>query len=98
MSVNRAIGSLGDDEVSDRLAFRNVHYFAAGATLFGDDVQGAYQFDGMDYNGRNIHVQDEVMVCTDCHDVHRQELDLGTLRRLPRRCGDDGRRPPDSLR
>ncbi len=78
MSVNRAIGSLGDDEVSDRLAFRNVHYFAAGATLFGDDVQGAYQFDGMDYNGRNIHVQDEVMVCTDCHDVHRQELDLGT--------------------
>ncbi|MFN8378246.1 MAG: cytochrome c3 family protein [Anaerolineae bacterium] len=78
VSVNRAIGNLGDDEVSDTLAFRNVHYFAAGATLFGTDVKGAYEFADHEYNGRNIHVVDEVQVCTDCHDVHRQTLDLET--------------------
>lgn len=78
VSVNRAIGSLGDDEVGERLTFRNVHYFAAGATLFGNDVQGAYQYADHEYNGRNIHVPDEVETCTDCHDVHRQVLDLAT--------------------
>ncbi len=76
VSVNRAIGNLGDDEVSERLSFRNVHYFAAGATLFGNDVQGAYQYADHEYNGRNIHAVDEVETCTDCHDVHRQQLDL----------------------
>ena len=35
VSVNNAIknAGVGDNEVSDKLAFRNVHYFAAGATL-----------------------------------------------------------------
>ena len=71
VSVNNAIAKagVGDDEVSPDLAFRNVHYFAAGATLFGSDAAGAYQFDGMDYNGRNLHTED-FSTCTDCHDQH----------------------------
>jgi hypothetical protein len=78
VSVNRAIqgAGVGDDEVSERLAFRNVHYFAAGATMFGTEVKGAYEFADLEYNGRNIHVPGEVETCADCHDVHRQELDL----------------------
>lgn len=78
VSVNRAIGSLGDDEVGENLGFRNVHYFAAGATLFGGETQGAYQFADREYVGRNVHVEDEVATCSDCHDSHRQELDLDT--------------------
>lgn len=71
ISVNNAItrSGVGDDEVSDKLAFRNVHYFAAGATLFGTEVKGAYEFDGKEYNGRYMHVE-EAQVCTDCHVTH----------------------------
>lgn len=78
VSVNRAIqnSGAGDDEVSAALRFLNAHYFAAGATVFGTDVKGAYEFADEEYNGRNIHVAGEVETCSDCHDIHRQELDL----------------------
>ncbi len=55
-SVNRRIGDAADNDVTEGLGFANVHYFAAGATLFGDEVQGAYQFDGKEYAGKNAHV------------------------------------------
>ncbi len=55
VTVNNAIAAAkpkSDDEVvlkadgkTPALSFRNVHYFAAGATLFGDAAQGAYQYD-----------------------------------------------------
>ncbi len=51
------------------LSFRNVHYFAAGATLFGDAAKGAYQYDGQKYNGQNV--EHPLNKCTDCHDVHQ---------------------------
>jgi len=72
VSVNKAItgASVGDDEVSDKLSFRNVHYFAAGASLFGTEAKGAYEFDGKDYNGRNMHAEDAPQVCTGCHFQH----------------------------
>ena len=79
MSVNAAIrrASVGDDEVSDALTFRNVHYFAAGATLFGSEAQGAYQYEGKEYNGRNLHDgEGEAVTCSDCHDAHTGENDL----------------------
>jgi ferredoxin len=71
-SVNTAISraGVGDDEVSPDLTFRNVHYFAAGATLFGTEAQGAYQYEGSEYNGRNLHDGEDLTVCTDCHDQH----------------------------
>ncbi len=72
VSVNAAISKagVGDNDVSDSLSFRNVHYFAAGATLFGTEVKGAYEFDGKDYNGRNMHDGKEYTTCTDCHETH----------------------------
>ncbi|MCC6804327.1 MAG: hypothetical protein IT319_15705 [Anaerolineae bacterium] len=78
VSVNAAIqrSGVGDDEVSEDLAFRNVHYFAAGATLFGTEVKGAYEYEGMEYNGRNWHDGDDMTMCTDCHDAHTGELEL----------------------
>ena len=71
VSVDRAITSagVGDDEVSAHLRIRKPHYFAAGATLFGSEAQGAYQFAGQEYVGRNLHAED-VVACSDCHDQH----------------------------
>ncbi len=70
VSVNRAIGSLGDDEVGERLGFRNIHYFAAGATLFGNEAQGIYQYEGKEYNGRYLHAEDAPNTCSSCHYPH----------------------------
>lgn len=71
VSVNAAINAagVGDDEVSSALRFRNPHYFAAGATLFGTDAKGAYEYTGKAYNGRNMHVPNAA-TCVDCHDTH----------------------------
>jgi len=69
VSVNRVIGNLGDNEVSETLRFRNVHYFAAGATLFGTEVKGAYEYDGQQYSGRFMHVEG-FQTCDQCHDAH----------------------------
>jgi hypothetical protein len=71
VSVNQAIAraDVEDDVVSDALSFRNPHYFAAGATLFGSEVEGAYQYDGKEYAGRNQHV-DPLSNCVQCHDTH----------------------------
>jgi hypothetical protein len=71
--LNARIGDLAGDEVSEDLSFSNPHYFAAGATLFGTDAKGAYEFDGQSYNGRNMHVQG-FETCLACHDGHALEV------------------------
>jgi hypothetical protein len=72
-SVDRRIGDAGDDELAEGLGFANIHYFAAGATLFGNEVQGAYQYDGKEYVGRNAHVE-PYSNCTQCHSAHMLEV------------------------
>jgi hypothetical protein len=71
-SIDNAIknANVGPNEVSDALNFRNPHYFAAGATLFGTDAKGAYEFDGKQYNGQFKHVT-TFNTCVECHDVHK---------------------------
>jgi hypothetical protein len=73
--VNNVIRASGvkDDEVSDKLAFRNIHYFAAGASMFGTDVKGAYQFNDKEYNGRFEHARG-ADTCAGCHNVHELTL------------------------
>ncbi len=72
VSVSNAImaAGVGDDEVSEELAFRNPHYYSAGASLFGTEVQGAYEYDSMEYNSAFEHTRrfDE---CNDCHSPHQ---------------------------
>ncbi len=79
-SVNKAIkaSEAGDDEVSDKLGFKNVHYFPAGVTLYGTDAKGAYEYDGQSYNGFFAHVDETPLGCTDCHDTHTQQVKLDT--------------------
>lgn len=69
VSVNKSFGTTGQDEVSETLRFRNVHYFAAGATLFGTDAKGVYEYDGQTYVGQFMHVEG-FATCVDCHDSH----------------------------
>ena len=75
VSLNAAIkaSGAGDDDVSDKLSFKNPHYFAAGATLFGTEAKGAYEYAGQTYLGRNKHV-DAMSTCVNCHDTHSLEV------------------------
>jgi formate-dependent nitrite reductase cytochrome c552 subunit len=56
------------DTADPKISFKNIHYFAAGATLFGDAAKGAYQYDNQKYVGQNT--THPLNKCTDCHDVH----------------------------
>ena len=74
-SVNNALQGKEDDTVDTSIRFKNIHYFAAGATIFGNDAQGAYQYPGKEYVGQNTHASDKGKLnkCKDCHDVHALE-------------------------
>ncbi len=74
-SVNAALKGKDTDTVDAKIRFKNIHYFAAGATIFGGDVQGAYQYEGKAYVGQNMHASEEGKMnkCQDCHDVHALE-------------------------
>ena len=68
-SVNNAIEGLDPNAVAENLGFINVHYFAAGATLFGTEAQGAYEYAGQTYAGRFAHVEG-FDTCIECHSAH----------------------------
>lgn len=74
-TVNRALGTKELDTPDPSIRFSNIHYFAAGATLFGADVQGAYTYEGKEYVGQNMHADEDGKMnkCQDCHDVHALE-------------------------
>jgi hypothetical protein len=73
VSVNRVIGDNPADEIAEGLGFRNVHYFAAGATRYGSQAKGIYEYDGQDYNGYFEHAG-PADSCTDCHGTHTLEV------------------------
>jgi hypothetical protein len=74
--MNAKLAGKEDDVVPDPpLRFSNVHYFAAGASLFGDEAQGAYQYADKEYVGRNMHAPG-FQTCTECHSTHVQELEF----------------------
>ena len=55
------------------LGFINIHYFAAGASRFGTEVQGGYEFADKSYVGYFKHAEGFAS-CTDCHDAHELEV------------------------
>ena len=73
-SVNAALRGKEANTVDAKISFKNIHYFAAGATLFGNDAQGAYQYEGKEYVGQNV--THPLNKCKDCHDVHALEPKL----------------------
>ncbi len=75
VSMNKAIGDLVDDTVSGDLRFRNIHYRAAGATRYGTQAKGGYEYDGKTYVGLYPHDPDAT-VCSDCHTLHTFRVDV----------------------
>jgi hypothetical protein len=68
-AVNDATARLGDDQVDPKLQFINVHYAAAGATLFGAQARVGYEYAGKTYAGRFQH-RAPYNRCTACHETH----------------------------
>jgi hypothetical protein len=75
VSVNQQVDDIDPDMVTDTLRFLNVHYFAAGATLFGGEAAGAYQYAGKEYLGQNMHVPG-FNTCDGCHNTHELTVKL----------------------
>ncbi|MEO0562606.1 MAG: hypothetical protein AAF125_10850 [Chloroflexota bacterium] len=77
VSLNNAIMAVNvaDDEVAEGLNFRNPHYYSAGASWFGTEVQGAYEYDGMEYNSAYEHTR-QFNECTECHGAHTVEFEF----------------------
>ena len=75
--MNNSLRGKELDVVDPGVRFKNIHYFAAGATVFGGEVLGAYQYEGKEYAGVNLHAGEngeaKANKCADCHDVHALE-------------------------
>lgn len=69
VSVQKAVKGLEPDKVSEKLAFRNVHYFAAGATIFGTEAKGMFEYPDKTYAGKFNH-EGKLNTCSSCHDAH----------------------------
>lgn len=67
--------SSGEDIVSSKLSFRNIHYYAAAASQFGSLVQGGYEYEEKVYDARFAHV-DGYNACQTCHNPHSLEVRL----------------------
>ncbi len=49
--LDAVVAPIKDDAGKDVMfGFRNVHYFAAAATLYGSQVHGGYEYDGKTYD------------------------------------------------
>jgi hypothetical protein len=56
-------------ETKTNFGFSNVHYFAAGGTLYAGEVHMGYEYDGKVYDIKTQHV-DGFNTCLGCHDQH----------------------------
>jgi hypothetical protein len=72
-SVTKAIDGLDADKPDPKLAFLHVHYYPAGATLYGTEAKVGYEYAGKSYAGRFAHVP-ALNTCTSCHEAHSGEL------------------------
>jgi len=67
--VNDKVAGKPEDVPSSNLSFSNVHYLPAGATLFGTEAKGGFEYQGQVYDGFFEHHEDNNS-CTDCHLAH----------------------------
>lgn len=72
-SVNKAIADMDADTPNPKLGFIHVHYFPAGATMYGTEAKVGYEYPGKTYVGRFTHPLG-LNTCTSCHEPHTGEL------------------------
>jgi len=75
VSVDAALEGIETDTISSTIGFKNIHYFAAGATLYGTQSKGGYEYDGKLYHGKFPHM-DEADTCIECHDMHSLKVNI----------------------
>jgi hypothetical protein len=76
-SVNKVIAGKELDTPDATIPFVHIHYYPAGATVFGTDAKVAYEYPGKAYAGRNNH-DPEANTCTACHDAHSGTVRVDT--------------------
>src|SRR5262249_59855909 len=74
-SLNKAIEGFAADTPDPKLKFVHVHYFPAGATLYGGDAKVGYEYAGKSYAQRFHHVPN-VNTCRGRHQPHSGQLTL----------------------
>lgn len=74
-SVNKAIAGLPLDTPDAKLNFIHVHFYGAGATMYGTEAKGGYEYEGKTYAGRFAHMPN-VSICTGCHQPHGGEIKI----------------------
>lgn len=62
------------DEVSEELAFLNIHYAASAATMLGSVARPGYQYEGRSYAGQFMHVPG-ADTCVACHEPHSTQVE-----------------------
>ena len=68
-SVNKALTGKAEDTVDKKIQFINVHYRGAGATRYGTQAKGGYEYAGKTYAGYYLHDKD-FQSCLHCHETH----------------------------
>jgi hypothetical protein len=63
------------DTVMDGVGFANIHEDAAAVALYGSKVSGGYEYDGVTYQGQNLHVE-VANSCIECHDPHDLNVNI----------------------
>jgi len=71
--IDIIVAGLENDIVDEDLEFVDIHGAAPGATFYGDEAQGAYQYEDHPYFGLHNHTRD-FGSCTDCHDPHQLDV------------------------
>ena len=75
--VNRVIEGFVIDAVIENAAIRLMHGYVAGATLFGTDAKGMYEYPEREYMGQFLHTEG-FGECISCHDKHALEINKTT--------------------
>ncbi len=66
-------GGAGGASGCEGLGFLNIHYYAAGATFFGTDVQGGYEYAANTYVGQNMYPDHPGGLYNDCMECHMED-------------------------
>lgn len=74
-AVDKALGDKALDTPDENIRFLNIHYFAAAATRYGTEVQGAYEYADKEYVGFFEHVPGADQ-CSECHNAHELTVEV----------------------
>ena len=77
------VAPIKDDQGKDvTFGFRNIHYYAAAATMYGTEVKGGYEYEGKLYDAKFEHVEGRD-TCIGCHDPHSLKIKVDECAALP---------------